>query len=97
MAKCANYKANSRGRILVLTGLLEVSEWVKIILGGSISWTYIHFWQILYGFLKNDDSPLKKSDFFRNSKMNCYDLKYSGSYSVFYADFKSLFKDLKSA
>ena len=64
MSKCANYKANSRGRILVLTGLLEVSEWVKIILGGSISWTYIHFWQILYGFLKNDDSPLKKSDFF---------------------------------
>ena len=64
MTKCANYKANSRGRILVLTGLLEVSEWVKIILGGSISWTYIHFWQILYGFLKNDDSPLKKSDFF---------------------------------
>ena len=63
MSKCANYKANSRGRILVLTGLLEVSEWVKIILGGSISWTYIHFWQILYGFLKNDDSPLKKSDF----------------------------------
>ena len=61
MAKCANYKANSRGRILVLTGLLEVSEWVKIILGGSISWTYIHFWQILYGFLKNDDSPLKKN------------------------------------
>ena len=51
MSKCANYKANSRGRILVLTGLLEVSEWVKIILGGSISWTYIPFWQIIYGFL----------------------------------------------
>ena len=64
MAKCANYKANSRGRILVLTGLLEVSEWVKIILGGSISWTYIHFWQILYGFLKNDDSPLKENRIF---------------------------------
>ena len=64
MAKCANYKANSRGRILVLTGLLEVSEWVKIILGGSISWTYINFWQILYRFLKNDDSPLKKNRIF---------------------------------
>ena len=52
MSKCANYKANSRGQILVLTGLLEVSEWVKIILGGSISWTCIHLLQILYGFKK---------------------------------------------
>ena len=68
---------------MVLKGLLETSEWVKIILGGCISWTYIHFWQILYGFLKNYDTPYKKiCFFFRNSKINCYDLKYNGSYSI---------------
>ena len=70
---------------MVLKGLLQTCGWVKIILGGSISWTYIHFLQILYGFLKIIMIFIKKSVVFLK-KLENY-LKYNGSYSVYYADF----------
>ena len=42
---------------MVLKELLGNSEWVKIILGGFISWTYILFWKNKWIFDKNDDIP----------------------------------------